>query len=242
MLETLERLLILQDRDRHIRRVQSELARLGPDREALQARLATAQAALETARQRLQHLETQRKQLELDVQAKEELIARYTNQQFQTRKNEEYRALAHEIEQCRAAIRQIEDRELELMEQAEAGQKEIGRATEALKQTRAFVDEQLASLGSREQNLKAELARLQADRETLAAAVEPEVRQRYERLLKSRGDNLLVGIPHGVCAGCHMRLPAQVVVSCRASQEIITCPNCGRILYYTPDMDMAVVD
>jgi len=32
------------------------------------------------------------------------------------------------------------------------------------------------------------------------------------------------------------------VVSCRASQEIITCPNCGRILYYTPDMDMAVVD
>lgn len=242
MLEALERLLILQDRDRHIRRVQTELARLGPDREALQARLAGAQAALDAARQRLQQLEARRKQLELEVEAKQELIARYTNQQFQTRKNEEYKALAHEIEQCRTAIRQIEDQELDLMEQGEATQKEIARATEAVKETRAFVEGQLAGLDARQQSLTAELARLQADREALAAAVEPAVRQRYERLLKSRGDNVVVGISHGVCGGCHMRLPAQVVVSCRAGQELITCTNCGRILYYTPDMDMAVVD
>ncbi len=42
-------------------------------------------------------IESARKELELEVEAKKQMIARYANQQFQTRKNEEYRALAHEI-------------------------------------------------------------------------------------------------------------------------------------------------
>ncbi len=33
-----------------------------------------------------------------------------------------------------------------------------------------------------------------------------------------------------------MKLPAQIIASCRGQAELVTCPNCGRILYYTPDM------
>ena len=51
--------------------------------------------------------------------AKKKLIEKYSLQQFQTKKNEEYRALANEIENCRKAIIKIEDQEIELMEQAE---------------------------------------------------------------------------------------------------------------------------
>jgi uncharacterized protein len=39
-----------------------------------------------------------------------------------------------------------------------------------------------------------------------------------------------------------MKMPVQLVVSCQAGKEMITCPNCGRILYYTPDMDLAVAE
>jgi len=39
-----------------------------------------------------------------------------------------------------------------------------------------------------------------------------------------------------------MRLPAQVLVTCQAQLELVTCINCGRILYYTRDMDLAAVD
>lgn len=242
MLEAIEKLLILQDRDRHIRRIESELARIGPERQALGQRTTAAQGTLEATKLRAMQFETERKQLELDVQAKQELIERYANQQLQTRKNEEYRALAHEIEGCREAIRQIEDRELDLMEQGEAAQREVVRSTQELAKTKAFVEDQVAGLNAREQSLKAELDQLRQNREELAAAVEDTARQRYERLTRTRGDSIVVGIQHGVCGGCHMRLPAQVIVSCRAGQELITCTNCGRILYYTRDMDMAVAD
>jgi len=242
MLEAIEKLLILQDRDRHLRRVESELSRIEPECRSLNARTVNAQAALEAAKLLVKQLESQRKELELQVEAKKELIERYANQQFQTRKNEEYRALAHEIEMCNDAIRKIEDEEIELMEQGEAAQKAAAQAADEAKKAKVFVEDQVGGLNAREQSLQQELADLRKNREELALAVEEGVRARYERLVRNRGENVVVGIQHGVCGGCHMRLPAQIVVSCRAEQEVITCPNCGRILYYTRDMNMAVAE
>lgn len=242
MLEAIEKLLILQDRDRKIAQLNSELSQLEPQRQALKAKTTAAQNDLESAKSRVKHLESDRKKLELEVEAKKQLIERYSMQQFQTRKNEEYRALAHEIELCKQAITQIEDRELEIMEQIEIAQKQVETATATLAETTKLVDEQLAALNQREQNLKKELAELQAGRAELALAVEETLRARYERLFRSKGGNVVVGVNRGVCGGCHMRLPPQLLVHCQAGQEIVTCTNCGRILYYTRDMDLAVAD
>jgi uncharacterized protein len=242
MLEAIEKLLVLQDRDRRIRRVNSELVRIEPERQMFQARATEAQTALDAAKARVRQLESDRKALELEVESKKQQIARYANQQLETRKNEEYRALTHEIDTCKAEIFKIEDREIELMEQAEAGQLEILRATQAAKEARLRMEEQLTQLGTREQNLTRELAELEANREALAGAVDGGVRARYERLVMSKGEHVVVGVQHGVCGGCHMRLPPQLLVFCQAQQEVITCSNCGRILYYTRDMDLAVAE
>jgi predicted nucleic acid-binding Zn-ribbon protein len=242
MLEMIEKLLILQDRDRKILQEQGELARIEPERQMLNAKAASAQAELENVKLQIKQIESSRKDLELEVESKKQMIVRYANQQFQTRKNEEYRALAHEIDTCKAAIFQIENGEIELMEQAEAAQKEAVRANQAAKAARTLVDEQVAQLGEREENLKKELAELEANREELAAAVDEGARSRYERLVRSKGENVVVGVQHGVCGGCHMKLPPQLLVTCQAEKELVGCSNCGRILYYTRDMDLAVTE
>src|ERR1035441_10375834 len=194
MLEMIEKLLILQDRDRKILQEQGEVARIEPQRQMLNAKVATAQAELEHAKLRIKQIESSRKDLELEVEAKKQMIVRYANQQFQTRKNEEYRALAHEIDTCKAAIFQIENGEIELMEQAEAAQKEAVRANQRSEEARTLMDEQVAQLGAREENLKRELAQLETNREELASAVDEGARSRYERLVRSKGDNVVVGV------------------------------------------------
>jgi uncharacterized protein len=242
MVEKIEKLLILQDRDRRLRRLRGELSEIEPERQVLKAKAAGAQTGLDNAKTRVKEIESKRKQLELDVEAKKELIRKYANQQMQTRKNEEYRALNQEIENCKAAIFKIEDEEISLMEEAEAAQKEVVKATQAAAEAKKLVDDQITQLGAREQNLKKELAELEANREELANAVDEDVRARYERLFKHKGENVVVGIQHGVCGGCHMKVPPQVLLSCRQQQELVTCSNCGRILYYSRDMDLAVAD
>jgi len=242
MLETIENLLILQDRDRKIRRAKAELAEIEPERQILKTKTAGALAALDSAKTRVKQIESSRKDLELEVEAKQQQIARYANQQLQTRKNEEYRALAHEIDTCKADIVKIEDKEIELMEQAEVAQKEVQRATQAANEAKKIMDEQLADLARREENLKQDLTGLESNRQELAAAVSDEARGRYERVMRSKGEHVVVGVQHGVCGGCHMKLQPQLLVACQAARELVTCSNCGRILYYTRDMDLAVAD
>src|SRR5215475_3132950 len=115
MLETIEKLLILQDRDRKIRRIRGELAHIEPERQSFKPKSSTAEAGLDRPTTRVKEIESHRKALELEVEAKKQLIIKYANQQFQTSKNEEYRALAHEIDTCKQEIVKIEDREIELM-------------------------------------------------------------------------------------------------------------------------------
>lgn len=239
MLEVIEKLLVLQDRDRRIRRVAAELAAVAPQRQALQDKAAGARAALARARQHAKEIETRRNQLELEIETKKGLIAKYSQQQFQTRKNDEYQALTHEIEMCKEAITKIEDQEIELMEQAETAAKTVTAAEQVLKEAQAVVDAEVGQLDDREKNLQKELGELQSNRGELAAAVGEGALNRYERIMKTRGDNVIVGIEHGVCGGCHMKIPAQVIVHCRAQQELTTCTNCGRILFYTRDMILA---
>jgi hypothetical protein len=238
----IEKLLILQDRDQRILRIREQLARIGPEREALRSQTGAVLAALSAAKARGQQIEKDRKQRELEVEARKQQIGRYSLQQFQTKKNEEYRALAHEIDTCNADIVKLEDAQLELMEQAEATQREILAVSRQAGELNKLAEGQLAELAAREQSLTAELAELESHRDQIKSAVDERTLQRYERLLKMKGGTVVVGIQHGVCGGCHMRFPVQLVVSCQAGRDLVACPNCGRILYYTSDMDLAVID
>ena len=242
MLDAIEKLLVLQDRDRQLSKLNEELAHIPLERQQHQAKMSSVQAQLDAAKTRVKHLESERKRLELEVAEKKEHIERYALQQYQTKRNEEYRALAHEIQTCKDEIVKLEDQQLDLMEQAELTQAEAAKLTQLSSENKRVADARLSDLAAREANLQKEQAGLEANREALAAAVDETVRHRYERLFKQKGQNVVVGIEHGVCGGCHMQLSRQTVVDCRAEQELVPCPNCGRILYYTPDMDVAVVE
>src|SRR5262245_28211413 len=108
MLEVIEKILILQDRDRKILKVKEELTHIPTERQQLQAKLAASQSGLDAAKLRVKQIESDRKKLELDVEARQQQIERYSLQQFQTKKNEEYRALTHEIDLCKDAIVKLE--------------------------------------------------------------------------------------------------------------------------------------
>ena len=242
MQEIIEKLLVLQDRDRKLLRVTQELAHIGPERESLKAKAASTQTALDAAKLSVKKIESERKQRDLEIEGKKTQIDKYLNQQLQTRKNEEYKALTHEIEMAKEVIFKIEDADIVLMEQAEVAHKNVVAATAEAAAAKKLVDDQIGLLNQREENLKKEFAELTASREQLASAVDDSTRSRYERLFKSKGENVVVTVEHSACGGCHMKLPTQIVTNCRAQGELVTCPNCGRILYFTRDMILTAAD
>ncbi len=154
MLESIEKLLILQDRDRRLIRLRAEVANIDPQWRLVQNHQAAAEQEFEKARQQSLQLESSRKKLELDAEAKKAQMEKYSAQQWQTKKNEEYRALTHEIDMCKEAIRGLEDQQLGVMEQIEVGEKRLQEASAVLKKARADCGVQITQIAETEARVK----------------------------------------------------------------------------------------
>ena len=233
MLPSIERLLILQDRDQKIRTLRLELNSLPAERASLDSTLAAGTSRLDTARQRARDVELEKKKLEIEAQAKRDSIAKFKTQQFQTRKNEEFRALTNEIKRFEADIEKIEDRELELMEEAERMKATVSEAEKHHTQTKGHTDRQITEIGGKVAAIEKQLAELEAEREKLSAEIDEDLLYQYNKLFVNKAGLAVVALEHETCMGCHMKLTTQTAVRVKGSREILNCEQCGRILYYS---------
>ena len=239
MNEEIRQLLVLQDRDSKAARLEVELESIDPEREKTKRESLASQEVLEQAKQAKMQLEVRRKDLENEVESKKEQIRKYSQQQLETKKNEEYQALTREIEHVRQSISELEDQELELMEEQDDFKAKLAEASQVAEEAKVNEAQLLSELDEREKNLGSQLDQLDEEREALADAIDPKALAHYERLLDTKGGRVIVGIDHGSCGGCHMKLQAQEIVNAKSERERITCTNCGRLLYYTREMVLA---
>lgn len=232
MLPSIAKLLQIQERDQRLRNLQRDLK----DVPALQARaklqLADDQAAVEAALNGMREVEVKIKSVELDIQTRQNTIKRLTDQQFETRKNDEFQALGNEVKRYETEVHNLEDKEIEHMEALEAAKAVLKDAQAKLAVTQANVNEELKQLDERGVNLQQRIAELKAERVTLIAPVDPDTLGIYDRLMKSKGNAAIVPAEAGVCGGCHMKLVSATINSLKADDSIVHCEQCGRILYF----------
>ena len=227
----LEQLLILQDRDQKIRQIGTEIETVPLRRKSLDAQLAASKSSVETLKQRSRQVEVDRKKLELDVGTRTETISRLKTQQYQTRKNDEFQAIGHEIERYENEIRKIEDDELELMVLADKAKTELTEEEKKAVAIQQSIARQTVDLDEKSKALESQLQQLTTERSELAGKIDEDLLALFERLFKSKGDAAVVAIEHGVCMGCHMKVTTATASQAKAGKEIVSCENCGRILY-----------
>lgn len=227
----MERLLTLQDRDQRIRAARAELDRIPQERKLRERQLADCAARLEAANGRMKEIEVEKKNLEIEAESRRSAIEKYKNQQLQTRKNEEYSALQHEITAATQAIEALEDRELELMEEAERLAPTLAAAEAEHAHEKTRITDALAALESRIPNIESRIQELQESRKQVCEGLDEDLLERYERLFESKAGNAIVAIENEVCTGCHMRVTSQTALEVRAERGLVHCSNCGRMLF-----------
>jgi hypothetical protein len=230
MLPEIEKLLVLQDRDRKIRALKQELKLAPLETKELDERLADAVKKLETVKLKAKEIEVERKKLENEVQSKKDTIAKFQTQKFQTRKNEEFQALNNEIKRYEGEISTIEDRELELMENGDKAKVTIAETDKETQAVKAQVERQLADIASKIDAVAGQLKDLETERTKLAAEVDEDLLDTFNRLFANKNE-AVVALEHDVCMGCHMKVTTQTAVRVRGNREIVHCEQCGRILY-----------
>jgi predicted nucleic acid-binding Zn-ribbon protein len=227
----LEQLLVLQDREQKIRQIENEVKTLPLQRKSLNTQLAAAVASVEALKHKARQTEVDRKKLELDVGTRNDSIARLRTQQYETRKNDEFQAIGHEIARYENEIRKIEDEELELMVLADKLKADLGVEEKRAATASESIARQMKDLEEKEKTLDARLRELIKERDELAARMDEDVLDRFRRLFASKGDAAVVALEHDVCTGCHMKVTTATAMHVKAGKEIVSCEQCGRILY-----------
>lgn len=231
MLPEITKLLKLQERDQRIRQLQKELKDIPRLEAQARTQLAGDQAAVEAAALRIKEIEVTIKGVELDVQTRQNSIKRLHDQQFETRKNDEFQALGHEIQRYQKDVTALEDTELEHMEALEAAKGVLKEAQARLAVTQGRVNEELQALAERIAGVKSRLGGLEEERKALTEPVEPAALDLYSRLFAKKPDAAVVALENGICGGCHMKVVLGTVQQLRAGETITQCESCGRILY-----------
>lgn len=231
MLDEVRALLILQDRDRRLMALAKDLERLPQDEARAKTKLAGDEAAVAKAKEAIVEAELRLKRLEIDAGTRNTTIQRLKTQQFETRKNEEYQALGHEITRYEKEIDTLETKELEIMEELDQLRAKHADAQKALARTQGLVDEDLAMIAERRERTEAEKIEVSAEREKLLPGISEDMLPLYQRLMKTKDGLAVVPMKDGKCEGCHMKVIASTIMKVHTAKEICQCENCGRILY-----------
>lgn len=230
MAHPLEALLVLQEKDRKIAKLQREIRDIPARKADIEKQLAGAKIKLSEAREALKKSTTDLKQLEIEAGAHSEKIIKYKQQQMEVKTNDQYRAFLQEIAAAEKLISGLEDHEIVLMEQAEAAKKVIASREAELKEEEGGVSEEKAMLEERLSEVQEDLNALLADRGRITSAIDPSLLSKYERLFKNKGDFAVVPVEKDHCSGCHMRLPPQVTNDAINPDKLVICNFCGRML------------
>ncbi|MCB1227173.1 MAG: hypothetical protein KDK99_15245 [Verrucomicrobiales bacterium] len=231
MLPIIPKLLQIQDRDQRLRQLRKDLANLPKQRAMAESQLHGDRTAVEKAEAGVREIEVAIKAVELDVGTRRNTIQRLEQQQFETRKNDEFRALGTEITRYKKEISDLEDKELEQMVKLDEAKARLDEARGKLGGTQTRVDEELKMLEVRAENEAARVQELEAERATLAEPLQGPDLTLYDRIFQKKGDAAVVPLSGDKCAGCHMKVVTGTVQALKQMETLTQCDSCGRILY-----------
>lgn len=227
----LEKILVIQERDQRISRIQQQLADIPARREQIESALKDQKAAVELAESELQRIQLAIKEQEGEIEDRKSKILRYRQQQMDVKNNDEYRALNNEIFAEESNVKELEEKEIKLMEDLEAHKTVLAERQAVLDADRESIADDIKLLEDRAGNLEEQLKEIQADREAKAAEVNEDWLSAYNRIMGNKKDAAVVAIQGATCTGCFMNVTPQTIHHARQLETITSCEYCGRLVY-----------
>ena len=231
MLPEIEQLLIIQDRDQKITKLNSDIERLPLEEQQAKQRLKSVIESVNSAESEIKGNEVEISKIELDIDTRKDSITKLKNQQLETKKNEEFAAMEHSITNYQDEISKLEDSQLELMEKGEELNNSLEEANDIHAKEQKVVEAELAIIKERKIQFSKKIEELKSDREKIASNIDNDLLDQYNRIFKSKKGVAVSELVNDICSGCHMKVTPTTAGMVRAEKVVSTCDQCGRILY-----------
>ena len=225
-------LVKLQEAETEIVRLQAVLEKVEKDKTKLASRLKQFETALKENREEFERAQKACRDNELEIQIVDQRIIKSNEHLRNVKTNKEYQVLLREVDDNKKRKDALETELLELMEEKEQSEsivaeseKEYQLLEEQIKSEQAVVEKQ--STEDREM-----LAEYLESQEKIGTSLDPALMDRFRKISKMNNGSAVSQTSEQVCLGCFMNIPPQLYIEVQKGNDLISCPQCSRILYH----------
>jgi len=216
--------------ERFNRSAPQQVAEMEQELERKRQMITDKEALLKTCRER-------RREKDRELEAHEAHIRKNQERMMAVKTNEEYHAVQKENTKIKELIEDLEDQILRVMDDIDSAELAVKKAKERYAEIESEAQQRIDKLKDRLKIIEKQLAELNAQRDQFVPAIDPTFLSRYNRLRETTSGVAVVRVVNRTCQGCRMNVPPQVYNLVIRDEEIITCPNCHRILFFEPEAD-----
>ena len=146
----------------------------------------------------------------------------------------ELQALQEELKSLGRRQGVLEDKVLEIMEQLEPLQDEVGRLVDDTTGTAERIKVVIEAIAVHEAEIAAEIIVVEGERQSTAEPLPEDLLTEYERLRSGFAGIAVARLEGGRCLGCNLSLSAMEVdrIKKGPSDAKVYCEECGRLLVY----------
>jgi predicted nucleic acid-binding Zn-ribbon protein len=236
----LQQLIALQNLDISIRRLQVQIEATPLRRAEIEKEFDQRASEIRVEETRRDDARHERVRLEKEVSEQRARAERADRNLMSSKKPEEYTAAIREAD---AARKQMSALETQILEQMEIFDKAETALKERVIEIASLNSDRDARLAQSDQESEAQIRQLETERterERVFASLPKPMSALYNRIsLRIRDGIAMAEARNGACAACFMALRPQIMAQVRRADEVITCDNCNRILYYVPKDSVA---
>lgn len=231
----LEQLIALQNADTGIRKLQAELDSVPRRRAEIETEFDQRASEFKALEQARDEARTARAQLDKELTEQRARAAKAERDLMSSTNSKSYEAAIREADAAKKQANDLETKILERMEAADAAEKSLGERSEEFSRIQSERDERLRAFEEEARAKKAELDARRREREAVFEGLPPAAKSLYKRISARIRDGVaLAEARNGSCSACFIALRPQVMAQVRRGEEIVTCDNCNRILFYQP--------
>lgn len=231
----LSHLVALQNADTNIRSLQAEIESIPERRAEIETEFDQRASEIRALEKRRDDARQERSRLESEIFEQKQRAERAERNLMAAKKPDEYTAAIREADAARKQISAFETQILEQMEIVDQAEKDLTERAPEVEKLGADMKARFKSFDEQVQTQQQQVEKARTERERLMNELPQATSAMYKRIASRIRDGVAMAeARNGACMACYMALRPQIMSQVRRGDEVITCDNCNRILYYAP--------
>jgi hypothetical protein len=228
----IEQLVMLQSIDGEMITLTAELRNAPLEIQGLEQKNAEIEQSMALVKDKLGYLENQLTRLESENEEDHVRMRKSKSKMMAVGNSKEYHAMVREMDNLEKQTRVRDEERTALREELDRQVKAEADMAEQVTAINQELEQARAGLTERMEKAQKRLDHLSVSRKSACKALPPPILSRYEFIRSRLANPVIVPVDNGVCSGCNISIPPQSYIELQKGQQILSCPNCQRLIYW----------